>query len=107
MKIFLNNKKIPLIPPFLYVTCFISAFKQKAELLNDFFSNQCSLINNNSKIPTNLIHVTDSVYPPLHFQLVMLLQLFKTLIQTIVINPCSYDYVQTKYMDTIISFFGC
>ena len=24
-----------------------------------FFSNQCSLINNNSKLPTNLIHGTD------------------------------------------------
>ena len=67
MKIFLNNKKIPLIPPFLYVTCFISAFKQKAELLNDFFSNQCSLINNNSKIPTNLIHVTDRRLSPVTF----------------------------------------
>ena len=59
LKIFLNIKKIPLMPPLFHSNCFISDFKQKAELFNNFFSNQCSLINNNSKLPTNLIHITD------------------------------------------------
>ena len=66
LKIFLNKKKIPLIPPLFHsnhrystvINRFISDFKQKAKLFNDFFSNQCSLINNNSKLPANLILVT-------------------------------------------------
>ena len=49
---FLNSKKIPLIPPLFHSNRFISDFKHKAELFNDFFSNQYSLIKN-----TN--HVTD------------------------------------------------
>ena len=59
LKILLNNEKIPLIPPLFHSNRFILDFKHKAELFNDFFSNQCSLINNNSKLPTNLNHVTD------------------------------------------------
>ena len=54
LKIFLNNTKLPLIPPLFHTNRFISDFKHKAELFNDIFSNQCSLINNNSKLPTNL-----------------------------------------------------
>ena len=37
----------------------IVLFQIKAEPFNDFFSNQCSLIDNNSKLQTNLIHVTN------------------------------------------------
>ena len=58
LKIFLNKKKIPLIPPLFHSNRFISDFEKKAKLFNDFFSNQSSLINNNSKLPTNLILVT-------------------------------------------------
>ena len=38
---------------------FITDFKEKAELFNSFFSNQCSLLTNCSRRPTNLKHVTD------------------------------------------------
>ena len=30
LKIFLNNKKIPVIPPLFYEDCFITDFKEKA-----------------------------------------------------------------------------
>ena len=56
---FLNNKKTPLLSPLLHSNCFISDFKYKADIFNNSFPNQCSLINNNSKLPTNLIHGTD------------------------------------------------
>ena len=59
MKIFLNNKKIPLIPPLFHENRFIIDFKEKAELLNSFFSKQCSLITNNSKLPTSPSYLTD------------------------------------------------
>ena len=54
MKIFLNNKKIPVIPPLYYENRFITDFKKKAELLNCFFSKQCFLLVNHSKHPTSL-----------------------------------------------------
>ena len=54
LEILLNNK----IPPLSHSIRFILGFKYKAELFNDFLSNQCSLINNNSKFPTNLNHIT-------------------------------------------------
>ena len=59
LKIFLNNKKIPLIPSLFHENRFITDFKEKAELFNSFFSNQCSLLKNCSKRPTNPRYVTD------------------------------------------------
>ena len=43
IKMFLNNKKIPLIPPLCYDNHFITDFKEKTELSNLFFSKKCSL----------------------------------------------------------------
>ena len=54
LKTFLNNKKIPCIPPLLHNGKFIMDFKEKAELINDFFTMQCSLVNNNSELPSLL-----------------------------------------------------
>ena len=48
-----------LIPLLFDCNRFISDFKHEAELFNYSFSNQCSLINNNSKLPPNLNHITD------------------------------------------------
>ena len=59
LKIFLNNKKIPLIPPLFHENRFITDFKEKVELFNYLSSNQCSLLKNCSKLPTNLRYVTD------------------------------------------------
>ena len=38
LKGFLNNKKIPLIPPLFHENRFITDFKEKAELINSFFA---------------------------------------------------------------------
>ena len=59
LKIFLNNKKFPLITPLFHKNRFITDFKEKAELFNFFFSNQCSLLKNCSKFFTNIRYVTD------------------------------------------------
>ena len=93
-KKFLNSKKIPLIPLLFHNNRFVSYVKHKAELFNDFFSNQCSLINNTSKLAINLITLLIGAYPWLHFQLAILLKLFKTLIQI-------------KHIDATLSVFGC
>ena len=51
LKIFLNNKKIPHIPPLFHENRFITDFKEKAELFNSFFSNQCSLLKTAVNFP--------------------------------------------------------
>ena len=53
-KTFLNNKKIPCIPPLLHNGKFIMDFKEKAEVFHDFFTMKCSLVNENSERPSVL-----------------------------------------------------
>ena len=68
LKTFLNNKKIPLIPP-LYHQGFITNFKVKAELFNSFFASQCSLIKNDSKLPSYLNYNTDNRISTVNFSI--------------------------------------
>ena len=60
LKTFLNNKKIPLIPPLYHQGGFITNFKVKAELFNSFFASQCSLIKNDSELPSHLNYNTNN-----------------------------------------------
>ena len=60
LKIFLNKKKIPIIPPLFYENRFITDFLKKAQLFNIFFSKQCSLIRNNSSLPADVNYITDT-----------------------------------------------
>ena len=59
LKFFLNNRKIPVIPPLFHNNKFVTDFKEKAELFNSFFAKQCSLIKNESKLPPRLHFLTD------------------------------------------------
>ena len=53
LKTFLNNKKIRCIPPIYHNKNYITDFKEKAKVFNDFFAKQCALVENSSKLPTN------------------------------------------------------
>ena len=59
LKTFLNDKKIPYIPPVLHNNKFVISFKEKAELFNTFFAEQCSLPNNNSELPNSLLFLAE------------------------------------------------
>ena len=48
IKTFLNDTKIPLIPPLLVSNQLVSDFLEKANLFNDYLSKQRTAINNNS-----------------------------------------------------------
>ena len=48
---FLNNKKIPIIPPVIFKGKLISDFKKKAELFNYHFVSQYALVKNESTLP--------------------------------------------------------
>ena len=92
LKMFLNNKKIPLIPPLFNSNRiplipplfnsnrFISNFKHKSELFNDFFSS--SPINNISKLPKNLNHVTNRHLSLVTFSADDITKIIQNLIQT-------------------------
>ena len=67
LKTFLNNKKIPCIPPLLHDHKFISNFKEKAEIFNNFFAKQCSPINTNSDLPSVLSKETRKLLSTIHF----------------------------------------
>ena len=62
LKTFLNNKKIPCIPPLFHENKFITDFKEKTELFNHFFVNQCSLSSNNSVLPQPTNQCLDSIH---------------------------------------------
>ena len=67
LKIFLNNRKTPVIPPLFHNNKFVTNFKQKAELFNSFFTKQCSLTKNESKLPSRLHFLTDQALSMLKF----------------------------------------
>ena len=60
LKCFLNNKKIPLIPPLFHENKFVTNFLEKAEHFNSFFSKQCFLKNSGSTLPTNMQYLTNN-----------------------------------------------
>ena len=59
LKTFLNDKKIPCIPPVFHNNKFVIDFKEKAELFNTFFAEQCSLPKNSSELPNSLLFLTE------------------------------------------------
>ena len=62
-----QQKKIPCIPPLFHENKFITDFKEKDELFNHFFVNQCSLLSNNSVLPTNLPQLKSKCLDSIHF----------------------------------------
>ena len=67
LKTFLNNKKVPCIPPLLHENKFITNFKEKAKLFNTFFANQCTLLNNSSILPNKLAKLTNKSLDTFNF----------------------------------------
>ena len=47
----MNKCRVPKIPPILVGNTFVTDCASKAKLFNDFFSNQCELILNDSLLP--------------------------------------------------------
>ena len=60
MKTFVNGKKSPIIPPLLVNNNLISNFREKDNIFNDFFVQQCQPIANNSFLPMNQTFYTQN-----------------------------------------------
>ena len=63
----LNDKKMPVIPLLFYNNNFISNFQEKSELFNEHFSEQCSLIQNKSTIPSVFTPLTHNFLSSFQF----------------------------------------
>ena len=59
LKCFLTGEKVPCILPIFHENRFIIDFREKAELFNSFFANQCSFVRNSSVLPTDFELFTD------------------------------------------------
>ena len=60
LKRFFNNKRIPCISPLSNQNKYVTDFKEKEEIFNSFFAEQCSLMNNSSKLPSPFLKRTDT-----------------------------------------------
>ena len=63
---FLNNKKIPCIPPTIHENRFVANFKEKAELFLFFYAKECSITGNGSEIESVLHPKTDKSSSNMH-----------------------------------------
>ena len=67
MKTVSNNKKIPCIPPIHDNNNYITDFKEKAHIFNDFFAKQCTQVENTSKLPTSSFKRTNKLLSTISF----------------------------------------
>ena len=59
LKTFFNGRKIPVITPLPIDGKLVSDFKEKANRFNEFFSGQCTPLDNASECPSQPIFVTN------------------------------------------------
>ena len=67
LKIILNGKRIPCIPPIYHNNKFVSYIKRKRDLFNSHFADQCTPLLNDSKLPSVLTVHTESLLESFHF----------------------------------------
>ena len=63
----LNNKEIPCIPPIYHNNNYITDFKEKDEIFNNFFAKQGTTVNNISKLPTDSLKITNNCLSTIPF----------------------------------------
>ena len=63
----LNDKKIPVIPHLFHNNNFTSNFKEKSTFSNEHFSEQCSLIQSKSTIPSVFTPLTHNLLSSFQF----------------------------------------
>ena len=75
LKAILNEKKVPCIPPIFNNNKYVTDFKEKSEIFNFFFANQCSLIPNKSILPSQLKLLTEHTLTSCDFSETDILQI--------------------------------
>ena len=54
-----NGTEVPIIPPFHVSNELITDFEAEINIFNTYLANQCTLINSNNQIPSNLKRFTN------------------------------------------------
>ena len=67
LKSMLNDKKVPCIPQIFHYNKIVTDFSKKAHLFHSFFAKQCSIIENNSVLPSSAIPITDQCLANIEF----------------------------------------
>ena len=79
LKCFLTGENVPCILPIFHENRFIIDFREKAELLNSFFSDQCSLVRNSSVLPTDFELFTDKSLSNITFSVNSIIRIISSL----------------------------
>ena len=79
LKTFVNGTKIPLIPLLLVGNQPVTDFLVKANLFNDYFSQQCTTVDNDSSIPPNITCATEQKLSTLEFSTDDIVKIIKSL----------------------------
>ena len=61
LKTELIGKKVSYIPPIFHNNNYVTDFKERSGIFNSFFTNQCSLISNNTILPSVLKLLTEHI----------------------------------------------
>ena len=67
LKTMLNDKKVSCIAPIFHDNKFATDFSKRADLFNSFFAKQCSIIENNSVLPSSTNPITDQYLANIEF----------------------------------------
>ena len=67
LKTFLNNKKIPCIPPIYHNNNYITDFKEKPQIFNNFFAKQCTLVKSTNKLLTDSFNRANNLLSTISF----------------------------------------
>ena len=59
MNFFFNGKKVPVIPPPLFNGAFVTDFQEKVNIFNSVFAKQCTLVSNDSVLPSEFTYMTE------------------------------------------------
>ena len=76
---FTNWKKSPIVPPLLISNQLVTNFNKKANNFNEYFSNQCSVIDNSSKLPMDQAPHTTSLLSSVDVKKSDILNILKSL----------------------------
>ena len=79
LKSFTNWKKIPIIPPLLINDQLVTNFNKKANNFSKYFSNQCSAIDNSSKLQMEQAPYTTSLLSSVDIEESDILNILKSL----------------------------
>ena len=79
IKTLFNGKKVPLIPPLLVNDNFVTNFKEKANIFNKFFADQCIPVSTSSEIPNDVRLTTDKNLHNINFDVHDILNIIKSL----------------------------